>query len=197
MKHPKNAALALAVILAATIASSTAFAGKHQFGREGDMMAGGSSPIVNGFQDAQRTINRLPSGDVFTPEKFYQKPEHYGFKPAVSNWQPHHDHPQQWQGQDWDPSMWNQHWTPEVTLKKFFRARIFERQFMRKGKPPMPVLELGPTFYKLSDLDQRRSLKLLADYTNVFGEGFPTVQLYDWHTHELVGSYTPKGMFLN
>ncbi|MCC7037473.1 MAG: hypothetical protein IT560_09235, partial [Alphaproteobacteria bacterium] len=84
-----------------------------------------------------------------------------------------------------------------VTLNKFFKARIFERQFMRKGKPPVPVLELGPTFYKISDLDQRRALKLLADFTGVFNEGFPVVELRDWHTAEIVGTYTPKGMFMN
>lgn len=196
MNNPKFAALALALAVT-TALSAPAFAGKHQYGKEGDMMAQKSSVIVNGFHDAQRTINRLPSGDVFVPEKFYEKPEHYGFTPSVSNWEPHHEHPEQWNGQDWDPSMWNKDWTPEITLNKFFKARIFERQYMRKGKPPVPVLELGYKFYKLSDLDQRRALKLLADYTNVFGEGFPVIQLSDWHTHEIVGTYTPKGMFMH
>lgn len=196
MKSSRKAALALAVMLAIGLASP-AIAGKHRYGKEGDMMANSGGVLKNGFHDAQRTVNRLPSGDLFTPEKFYQKPEHYGFKPNVSNWHPHHDHPQQWQGQDWDPSMWNKSWTPEIALHRFFKARIFERQYMRKGKPPVPVLELGPKFYKLSDLDQRRSLKLLAEYTNVFGEGFPIVQLNDGHTKEIVGTYTPKGMFLH
>lgn len=197
MTYPKFAALALAVCLTAGIAATPAFAGKHQWGQEGDMMAHKGGIVENGFQDAQRTINRLPSGDIFTPERFYEKPEHYGFTPSVSNWEPHHDHPKQWEGQDWDPSMWNKDWTQESTLKGFFHARILERQYMRKGKPPLPVLELGPKFYKLSDLDQRRILKLIADYTNVFGEGFPMIQLNDWHTQKIVGTYTPKGMFLN
>lgn len=63
----------------------------------------------------------------------------------------------------------------------------------------MPVLELGPTFYKISDLDQRRALKLLADFpfTGVFNEGFLVVEPRDWHTAEIVGTYTPKGMFMN
>lgn len=197
MKHPKYAAIALALCLSAVI-SSPAFAGKHQFGYEGDMMTHrDSGAAMNGFQDMARTVGRLPSGDFFTPDHFYDKPEHYGFKPYVSNWQPHHDHPQQWAGQDWDPSMWGKDWTPETALRRFFRIRVFERQYMRKSKPPVPVLELGPKFYKLSDLDQRRSLKLLADYTNVFGEGFANVQLIDWYTHKQVGIYSPKGMFLN
>lgn len=197
MKSSAKAALALAVMLAVGLASPDAFAGKHRFGKEGDMMASSGGIIKNGFHDAMRTVNRLPTGDICTPEKFYHKPEHYGFKPYVSNWEPHHDHPQQWQGQDWDPTMWNKDWTPEVALKKFFKARIFESQYLRKGKPPVPVLVVGHKFYKISDLDRRRALKLLADYTNVFGEGYPVIQLNDWHTKEIVGTYTPKGLFLH
>ena len=37
-------------------------------------------------------------------------------------------------------------------------------QYIEKG---IPVLEVGPTFFKLSDLDRRRTLKLLADYSEV------------------------------
>lgn len=196
MKYPVRT-LAATALVALIAAAAPAQAGKHEWGAEGDMMAIKGSMLDNGFRDAARTINRLPSGDVFAPQRMYDKPEHYGFKPYVSNWDPQNDHPQQWDGQDWDPSMWNKDWTPEVTLNKFFKARIFERQFMRKGKPPVPVLELGPTFYKISDLDQRRALKLLADFTGVFNEGFPVVELRDWHTAEIVGTYTPKGMFMN
>lgn len=196
MKYPVRT-LAATAIIALITAAAPAHAGKHEYGADGDMMAVKGDMLDNGFRDAARTMGRLPSGDVFAPQRLYDKPEHYGFKPYVSNWDPQNDHPQQWDGQDWDPSMWNKDWTPEVTLNKFFKARIFERQFMRKGKPPVPVLELGPTFYKISDLDQRRALKLLADFTGVFNEGFPVVELRDWHTEQIVGTYTPKGMFMN
>jgi len=60
-----------------------------------------------------------------------------------------------------------------------------------------PAVELGPTFYKLSDLDQRRTLKLLVDQANIFGQGYKAVDLFDWYTHDAVGLYTAKGMFLN
>ena len=58
-------------------------------------------------------------------------------------------------------------------------------------------MELGPTFYKLSDLDQRRTLKLLTDHGAVFKRGYKIVELVDWWTHDVVGAYTAKGMFLN
>lgn len=145
-----------------------------------------------------RTAGVLPNGEIFYPYYMTARPEHYGFLPEVSNWDPQNKHPQQWQGQDWDPAMWNhEQWTPEIAIQKFYQARYFEKQYMRSGKPPIPVLELGPRFYGLSDLDQRRMLKLLTDYNKVFEQGFPVVELTDWHTKKLVGTYTAKGMFLN
>ena len=90
--------------------------------------------------------------------------------------------------------MWNKHWTAESTVQKLFEGRVFNRQYMRTAK--MPVLEVGPIFYQLSDLDQRRSLKLLADTTGIFGKGFGMVELRDWNTRDVVGSYTPQGMYL-
>lgn len=178
--------------------SAPADAGRHRSDEAaGDMMVKSNSPVVNGFRDAARTVNRLPSGDSLAPQYMFERPEHFAFTPLVSNWDPQNMHSQQWDGQDWDPSRWNQNWTPESTLGKFFQDRVFERQFMRKAKPPVPVLELGPVFYKLSDLDQRRALKLLIEHTGVFQQGFPVIELRDWHTHNIVGTYTPKGMFLN
>lgn len=198
MTNPGRKKMVLALALAAAIGfAQPAGAGLHESEKAGDMMAHSSDPFSSAFRETARTVRRLPSGDVFAPQHMFERPEHYSFLPGVSNWDAQNKHPQQWDGQDWDPSMWNRNWTPETTLNKFFRNRVFERQFMRKAKPPVPVLELGPVFYKLSELDQRRALKLLAEYTDVFGQGFPVVELRDWHTHKIVGTYTPKGMFLH
>jgi hypothetical protein len=90
---------------------------------------------------------------------------------------------------------WNPEWTPAIAVKKFFEARIFSRQYMRHGNTP--VLEVGPTFFKLSDLDRRRTLKLLSSYTAIFNQGYDAVQLVDGSTKDIIGVYTPKGMFLN
>jgi hypothetical protein len=148
----------------------------------------------SGWPSENRTVNRTPQGNDTVPPFLRVRPEHYEFTPRVSNWDAQNNHPQQWQGQDWDTSMWNKHWTPKSAVGKLFEGRIFARQYMR---PKVPVLELGPRFYQLSDLDQRRTLKLLADTTGVFGKGFGMIELRDWKTRNVVGNYTPQGMYLN
>jgi hypothetical protein len=59
------------------------------------------------------------------------------------------------------------------------------------------VLVLGPTFYKLSDLDQRRSVKLAVDQAGLFARGYSMVELQNWYNKKAVGSYTPRGLFMN
>ncbi|MDE1151851.1 MAG: hypothetical protein PW788_04865 [Micavibrio sp.] len=172
--------------------SSAAKAGHFPNDYDGDF-----SPNSQFFSEDARTAARTPSGMIFVPPRLTARQEHYGFLPGVSNWDPQNKHPQQWDGQDWDPTMWNKDWTPEVAIRKFYQNRYFEKQYLTPGKPPLPVLELGPRFYGLSDLDQRRMLKLIADYNQIFEQGFPVIELVDWHTHKIVGTYTAKGMFLN
>jgi hypothetical protein len=141
-----------------------------------------------------RTANRSVAGDMLYPAWVTDVPAHYEFLPLVSNHDAQNQHPQQWEGQDWDTSAWNENWTPEIALRKFYKADIFKAQYINEKN--VPVLELGPTFYKLSDLDQRRMLKLLADYNNIFSRGFNVISLHDWYTKEIVGTYTAKGMQL-
>lgn len=153
----------------------------------------------------QRTAGRSPDGLSLFPKWVFQRPEHYDFLPMTSNHDPHHQHPQQWDGQDWEPAAWDgQKWTAETALKGFYKNHTFHKQYMGgaervnnpKVQAQIPVLEVGPTFYKLSDLDQRRALKLLAQYTEVFERGYTQIDLRDWKTRSSVGHFTPKGMFL-
>lgn len=105
------------------------------------------------------------------------------------------DHPQQWQGQDWDPSAWNKDWTPETTLNRMYAAGILYHQYFSMKTP---VIEVGPRFYRLSDLDRRRTLKLVNDYYDVGGNGYSFFEIRDWHTHGRIGIYTQdKGMMLD
>ncbi len=139
-----------------------------------------------------RTANRDTKGVPYYPDHMFDKPDYYEFSPLVSNRDPH---PDAGHGQGWDPSAWNSWWTADNTVQRFFKARIFERSYMRNGQ--MPVLELGPTFYELSDIDKRRTLKLVAQNDRLFQQGYGMIELVDWYTHGIVGAYTPKGMFLN
>lgn len=149
-----------------------------------------------------RTVNRDVVGDVFYPDFLTDKPEFYEFSPAVSNHDPQNQHPQQWAGQDWETSAWNKHWTPERAVKYFFANKVFHAQKDRSNfllrnsdRGPISVLEVGPNFYKISDLDQRRSLKLYADYTEVFTR-YKMIELRDWKTGQAIGAYTQRGMQL-
>ncbi len=146
------------------------------------------------YDEPDRTEHRTVLGYPVYPDWLFDKPDHYEFSSSVSNSDPLTQHPHQWDGQDWDPKKWNYQWTPEIALQKFFQARIFVKQYVNWHATP--VVELGPTFYKLSDLDQRRTLKLLVDQTGVLQDN-SAVQLNDWYTHDPVGIYTAKGMFLN
>lgn len=145
--------------------------------------------------EEMRTANRAPEGTIFYPHWLFDRPEHYEFLSTGSNHDTLHQHPAQWEGQDWDPSAWNDsQWTPEAAVTRLFEGGVFRRQYMRRS---IPVLELGPRFYQLSDLDRRRSLKLLADYTGVFEKGAGMIELRDWYRQDVIGNYTPQGMHLN
>ncbi|MBI1214511.1 MAG: hypothetical protein GC185_01670 [Alphaproteobacteria bacterium] len=186
-----SAALLSAVFCLAPLSAS--YAGHFKNDYDGDF-----APPYKAWPEGTRTANRTPSGNIIYPQWLIVRPEHYGFLPMTSNWDAQNKHPQQWAGQDWDPAAWNaQQWTPEIALKKFYQNGILTSQYTRQGNPPTPVLEVGPRFYKLSDLDQRRVLKLLSDYTGVFNSGCPAIELHDWYSHKTIGTYTPQGMFLN
>ena len=140
-----------------------------------------------------RTSNRTVLGDIIYPKWLFNLPEHYEFLPLASNTDSKNEHPQQWEGQDWDASMWPKNLSPKLALRRLYGIRVFTAQYAESGKP---VLELGPTFWKLSDLDRRRSIKLVADTTRVFERNYKMIVLRDWYTKDNLGTYTAKGMQL-
>lgn len=145
-----------------------------------------------------RTVNRVIPGNAASYGLIPAKPAHNEYIPLISNYEKRHQNTPAhavYSEQDWEPDQWKAPWTAEFAIRKFFQMRIFERQYMRYGQ--VPVVELGPVFYKLSDLDQRRTLKLLTDQAAVFEHGYGVVELVDWSTHDLVGSYTQSGLSLN
>lgn len=151
---------------------------------------------AHAYEEGDRTANRDVGGHIIYPDKYFGQQPFAEFKSGVSNHDAQNQHPQQWDGQDWDPSAWNQkQWTPEIVVKNLYQNRTFNKQYVRGGK--IPVLEVGPTFYKLSGLDQRRSVKLIADYEGVFENGFSMIELRDWRSRDVVGSYTKQGLVLN
>ncbi len=109
------------------------------------------------------------------------------------SWSSRHYHPAQWEGMDWDPQAWNENWTPAVALARLYNGGVLHDQYAER----VPVLEVGPRFYELSDLDQRRSVKLAVDYYGMLEQKSGLVELRDWHTHDRIGVYTQSGMMLD
>ncbi len=146
----------------------------------------------------ERTARRTVPGVTLKKNPLQLRAAHEEHVPLISNYEEQKKEsllqPNTYTGEDWNPSLWPKPWTPSYTIKKFFEAKIFKRQYMRNGK--IPVVELGPTFHKLSELDQRRSLKLLTDNADIFKQGYRYVELNDWYTHEVLGSFTPAGLFM-
>jgi hypothetical protein len=152
--------------------------------------------VFSPVQAEQRTAGRAVTGERFYDGRFFMRAEHEAFSAIPSNHDAQHQHPAQWAGQDWDTAAWNaEKWTPEIAIRKLYAGGVFHRAHLRSGK--IPVLEVGPQFFRLSDLDRRRSLKLLTDHEGLFSNGRNMVELRDWHTHQSVGSYTPQGLYLN
>jgi len=164
-----------------------------------------------------RTSNRKTIGIDLSPKPIFQLPEHYRFSPNLSNWDSETMHPEAFYGQDWDKDKWGSGWTPKRAVKNFFKSGIFIKQYLKsykktirlvdkkrrhffaikKKKKYVPVLELGPVFYQLSDQDQRRSLQLVAEQSNILSKTYQIIVLVDWKTKEIIGSYSNQGMFLN
>lgn len=154
----------------------------------------GTIEVADGTYYPVERERTVANSSVVYPSWLFDKPEHYEFSTAVSNHDPKHQHPAQWAGQEWDPAMWNAETTPEAVLRRLYAVRVFSAQYQEKATP---VLEVGPTFWKVSDQDRRRALKLLADHTQVLAAGGQSrIVLRDWYTKDNVGTYDAKGMQL-
>lgn len=139
-----------------------------------------------------RTAGRTVEGGFLQKKVDSPKVEFYEFLPWLNDIK--NSHPDQWAGQYWDTSAWNEdRWTPEIALRLLYLNHTFHRQYVKNGTP---VIEIGPTFYKLSDLDRRRSLRLMANHTDILNKGYKAFLIKDWETRDTIGSYTQTGMYL-
>ena len=142
--------------------------------------------------EERRTSGRTADGIILRPFLAYPDP-FAEFKPK--GWDTRHYHPEQWQGMDWDTAAWNSNWTPETTLDRMYKSGVLYRQYLDHKRP---IVEVGPRFYEFSDLDQRRTIKLLCDYFHVFEDNTTFVEMRDWKTHDRIGVYTQSsGMLLD
>ncbi|TVQ82298.1 MAG: hypothetical protein EA357_10095 [Micavibrio sp.] len=123
-----------------------------------------------------------------------RKQFNWSYAPATDPIWHKYRHPVQWRGLDWDKDGWPDDITEEKVLRALYAQDIFRRQYVvNKKHRDLAVLEVGPAFYKLSDHDRRRSLKLVADYFNFLESGLPSFDVTDWRTREKIGEYNHKG----
>jgi hypothetical protein len=103
-----------------------------------------------------------------------------------------HDMPVQWRGQEWDPEKWQQQgWSAERPIANLFRFGAFEALVDRNGEA---FLHIGAPFFELSELDQRRSIKLIAEEAGIFAKGYDALNIYSAPHYRQVGTYSRSGL---
>lgn len=166
-------------------------------------LASGYAPSAHAdFVRTDETRTQGRSVEAYQPEypdSIMNRPEHYEFLPETSNFDPQNDHPAQWQGQEWDTAKWPAGWTADSAVDKFFEngtlTKIYRKRTWRPSGQMLEV-DVGATFWKLSELDQQRVMELLCTREHVFDNGYKIVELRDHVTKRIVGTYTAKGLQL-
>ena len=102
-------------------------------------------------------------------------------------------HPYQWQGYGWYAEDWlAQSRNGESLVRGFYEADILRDQDVEDG---VPVLVVGPSFYRLGGLDKRRVITTVDTVYGVTRDGQNrAIVLKDWHTDLQIGVYTEHGL---
>jgi len=102
----------------------------------------------------------------------------------------------QWEGKDWYVEDWTSQEGSINLIKGFYDADILRSQEIGVNK--MPVLTVGPNFYRLSGLDKRRvtqTVDTIYGITSATEDG--SFMLKDWHTKHYIGAFDKNGLRLN
>ena len=146
---------------------------------------------------SNRTVDATGASLPLHLRKTKHKQYSWSYRPALDPIWAKYRHPQQWAGLYWDTSRWPDDMSADQVVQAFYAADIFRRQYVVDRKyESKAVLVVGPTFYKLSDLDRRRSLKLVADHFDFFESGFSGFDVTDWRTNDKIGEYNQRGFQL-
>lgn len=114
------------------------------------------------------------------------------FQPYTQN--AHHPHNHQWETRAWTPGDWAAQRNNDLLelINDFYDADILRDQYMDGD---LPVLEIGPNFYRLGHYDQRRITETIDAAYHVTSQpeaGF--FMLYDWYTSKPIGIYDKHGL---
>ncbi|MEM6780640.1 MAG: hypothetical protein AAF569_02125 [Pseudomonadota bacterium] len=131
------------------------------------------------------------------PWEFGWWPGHYDrvfnrqFNPHLENGK--HPHNNQYFGKEWFAEDWLAQYENDLDLiNNFYEADIFHGQDEDDG---VPVLIVGPNFYRLSGYDKRRVTHVLDVVYNITdGHEAGMFRLDDWRTDNPIGFYTEQGL---
>lgn len=122
-------------------------------------------------------------------------------KPYMEPGKPPHN--SQWDSIDWAPDDWiMQHEHELDMIRAFYRARVISDQYVERewfglGREIMPVLEVGPAFYRLGGQDKRRVTDTFDQVYGITGNKmFGMYALVDSETGRQIGTYTQYGLAL-
>ena len=115
------------------------------------------------------------------------------FQPYLENGK--HTQNQQWAAEDWYVQDWiSQNKDGFTLIDGFFRSDILREQTESDN---VPVLIVGPNFYRLGGLDKRRVLTTLDSVYGITAGGeHPLIILKDWNTKKEIGLFTKEGLQL-
>jgi hypothetical protein len=100
---------------------------------------------------------------------------------------------QQWGAEDWYVQDWVSQYENEFKLiDGFFKSDVLREQ---TDEDDVPVLIVGPNFYRLGGFDKRRVLTTLDAVYGITERGtHPVILLRDWHTNKEIGLFTKDGL---
>ena len=100
---------------------------------------------------------------------------------------------QQWAAEDWYVQDWlSQNQDGFKLIDGFFRNDILREQTTADD---VPVVIVGPNFYRLGGFDKRRVMTTLDAVYGITESGeHPIILLKDWHTKREIGYFTKEGL---
>lgn len=141
-----------------------------------------------------------------SPVRAEPKPWIFGWWPGHWDWtsykkfQPYLENGKETQNQQWGAEDWYvQDWLSQnqnnfALIDGFFKADILRKQ---TEEDDVPVLIVGPQFYRLGGFDKRRVLTTLDAVYGITESGaHPVIILKDWHTRREIGTFSKAGLTL-
>lgn len=102
----------------------------------------------------------------------------------------------QWAHEDWYAEDWTSQKDGMTLIQGFYAADILRDQTMEKSG--MPVLIVGPNFYRLGGYDKRRVVHIVdVVYGITASKNNGSFVLTDWDTKQPIGLFNQNGLSLN